>query len=120
MGIGKRISFILEKKKLTPSDLASKLNVTPSTIYSMISRDSSRIDIDLLIEIAHALGMTADELLGINTTASSSRIASDFDKLNEEGKAYIEDQMDYALSRDKFVSNLEDVKKEEAPQIKDA
>ena len=37
--------------------------MTSSTIYSMLQRDSSRIDIDLLIKISKALNVSTDTLL---------------------------------------------------------
>ena len=63
MGIGARLVDIMEKKKMNTNELAIKIGVPPTTLYSMIKRDSSRVDIDLIIKIAHALDMTADELL---------------------------------------------------------
>ena len=63
MGIGARLLEIMEKKNMNANELANRIGVPPTTLYSMIKRDSSRVDIDLIIKIAHALGMTADELL---------------------------------------------------------
>ena len=63
MGIGTRLEELIKLKETNANELAMKIDVAPSTIYSMIKRDSNRVDIDIIIKIAHALGMTADEFL---------------------------------------------------------
>lgn len=63
MGIKNRLVELMKEQGTNANDLAQKINATPSTIYSIIARDSNRIDIDLILKIAHALGVTADELL---------------------------------------------------------
>lgn len=63
MGIRNKLSALMRERNTNANDLAIKINVSPSTIYSIMQRDSNRIDIDLIIKIAHALEVTADELL---------------------------------------------------------
>lgn len=63
MGIKNRLVELMEDKGTNANELAQKINVSPSTIYSIMQRDSNRIDIDLILKISHALGVTADELL---------------------------------------------------------
>lgn len=70
MNIGNKISEIMNEKGMNANELANQIGVTPSTIYSLIKRDGSRIDIDLLIKIAHALGMSVDLFLGIGNPGS--------------------------------------------------
>ncbi len=77
MGIGKRLEMLMKARDTNANELASKIGVRPSTIYSLIQRDSNRMDINLIIKLAHALGVTADELLsddfhidGIGTLAA--------------------------------------------------
>lgn len=63
MGIGKRLEELMAKRGINTNELAKLIGVAPTTLYSMIKRDSNRVDIDLIIKIAHALGMSADEFL---------------------------------------------------------
>ncbi len=63
MGIKNRLSALMKEKNTNANDLAQKIGVAPTTIYSIMQRDSARIDIDLILKISHALGITADELL---------------------------------------------------------
>lgn len=79
MGIGVRLEAIMKAKDINANELAKKIGVTPSTIYSMIKRNSNRVDIDLIIKIAHALGMTADELLSEEPYEKPDTLAAHFD-----------------------------------------
>ena len=80
MGIGHNLEWAMKKNNTNANELASLLGVTPSTLYSMIQRDSNRIDIDLIIKIAHALNMTSDELLGGENTDINQLSLSSFEK----------------------------------------
>ena len=79
MGIGIRLEKVLEEKGINANELSMKIGVTPSTIYSMIKRDSNRVDIDLIIKIAHALNMTADELISGEPSQQPHTLAAHFD-----------------------------------------
>lgn len=63
MGIKNRLVSLMNDRGTNANDLAQQINVRPSTIYSIIQRDSNRIDIDLILKISQALGVTVDELL---------------------------------------------------------
>lgn len=63
MGIKAKVEYFMGKEGINANELASRMGVTSSTIYSMLQRDSSRIDIDLLIKISKALNVTTDTLL---------------------------------------------------------
>ena len=43
MGIGSKISKLMENKNINANELANKINVPPTTIYSMIKRDRKRL-----------------------------------------------------------------------------
>lgn len=53
----------MQSRNTNANELAQKIGVRASTIYSLIRRDSNRIDINLIVKIAHALGIATDELL---------------------------------------------------------
>ena len=80
MGIGTRLVELMNDKNINANELANKIGVAPTTLYSMIKRDSSRVDIDLIIKISHALNMTADEFLSgektVRTTSLSAHLKS--------------------------------------------
>lgn len=86
MGIKKRLTALLKERNMNTNELAQRINVTPSTIYSMLQRDSNRIDIDLIMRISRALDVTADELLSdeIAELSAQQAPAAAFQDLNEE------------------------------------
>jgi transcriptional regulator with XRE-family HTH domain len=57
MGIGKTLSAILDEKGTNPNELAEKTKIAPTTIYSIIKRDNTKVDIEVLIKICRALNV---------------------------------------------------------------
>lgn len=57
MGIGKTLSNILVEKNSNPNDLAERIGVAPSTIYSIIKRDNMKVDITVLAKICKELSV---------------------------------------------------------------
>ena len=90
MGIGKRLEELMKIRNLNTNELAKLIGVAPTTLYSMIKRDSNRVDIDLIIKIAHALGMTADELLSVDQPPVTIAAHFDGDDFTPEEQAEIE------------------------------
>lgn len=111
MGIKNRLTSLLKEKKMNINELASKIGVTSSTLYSIVQRDSTRIDIDLIMKMAHALGITADELLSeeINQTDSvdvnESRLLMYYERLNQEGRNRLLEQAEFFASQERYQQN---------------
>ena len=57
MGFGKSLELILKSRDITITDFAKKVNVSPNTLYSLISRDGNKVDIDLFNRICRALNV---------------------------------------------------------------
>lgn len=60
MGIGKTLSDILKDKNSNPNELADKVGVSPSTIYSIIKRDNMKVDITVLAKICKCLNVSME------------------------------------------------------------
>ncbi len=60
MGIGTKLTTLMKEKETNVNELAQKVGVAPTTIYSMIKRDSKKADIGLLVRISQELGVTAE------------------------------------------------------------
>ncbi len=60
MGIGKTLSAILNEKGTNPNELAEKTKIAPTTIYSIIKRDNTKVDIEVLIKICRALNVDVE------------------------------------------------------------
>lgn len=66
MGIGKRLSCLLSQKNMKVSELAGKADVKSSTIYSIIKRDNTKVDLDILFSISSVLGVCVEYFKGDN------------------------------------------------------
>ena len=58
MGIGSKLTKLLEANNTNANELATKIDVSPQTIYSIIKRDSKKADIEVLLKIADTFGVT--------------------------------------------------------------
>lgn len=60
MGIGKKLAEIIEEKGTNVNELAGITGITPSTIYSIIKRDNTKVDIQVLISLCEALNVEVE------------------------------------------------------------
>ena len=60
MGIGIKLENLLEEHGLTVAELSRLSGVPQTTIYSVIQRNSKKIDINALIEISRHLGVVPE------------------------------------------------------------
>ncbi len=60
MGIGNKLSRLIDTQKNNANELTRKINVSPQTIYSVIKRDRRKADIEVLLKTADAFGVTAE------------------------------------------------------------
>ena len=100
MGIGNRLSVLLEKRETNPNELAKKVGVSPQTIYSIIKRDSKKADIEVLLKIADTLGVSVeyfiDDVSPVESIRSDVPSSSDikllkkYHCLDEHGKELVD------------------------------
>lgn len=99
MGIGNKLSILLEKKNTNPSELAKQVGVSAQTIYSIIKRDSKKADIEVLLKIADILGVTVEYFvddskpyIDINSEISSFdlKLLEKYHSLDPRGKDIVE------------------------------
>lgn len=60
MGIGYKLKKLIEERKTNVNALANRANVKPTTLYSIIERDNTKVDIEVLIAIAKVLGVSVE------------------------------------------------------------
>lgn len=84
--VGQRLARLRKERGFTQVELAQRLGLVQALI-SDYERGKLRLNADLLIRFAHALEVSADELLGLDkaakpkTSAQSRRIKRRFDAL---------------------------------------
>ena len=60
MGIGYILDELLKEKDINVNELARKTGISPSTLYSIIRRDNTKADLDILMKIARELKVSVD------------------------------------------------------------
>ena len=102
MGIGNKLSSLLSERHMTVTELSRKINVAPTTIYSIIQRNNKKVDIDVLLDIADVLGVEAEYF---RDSEKPQTIAAHFD-----GDEYTEEQLERIKAFAAFIKS-EDNKK---------
>lgn len=98
MAFGKKLEAMLEKKGVSQSDLARQTGISKTTLNSMLSRDVSKVDIEMFLAICRVLGCQPDEFYQSKNIApisnsppelssSERQLLDDFRLLNDEGQA---------------------------------
>lgn len=96
MQFGDRLKYLREEKELKQAELATLLNISPSTI-GMYERNYRKPDHDTLIAIANFFDVSTDYLLNRTNTRNfndnntsvdkeESSLIDDYKKLNSTGK----------------------------------
>ena len=75
MGIGNKLTKLLNATGTNANELANKIDVSPQTIYSMIKRDRKKADIEVLLKIADFFGVTAEYFVYDNVPSSTGGFA---------------------------------------------
>lgn len=98
MGIGNKLDTLLKERNVTVTDLARRINVAPTTIYSIIQRNNKKVDIDVLIKISKTLGVNTEYFSDISDQPQT--IAAHFD-----GDEYTESELEEIKQFAEFVKN---------------
>lgn len=100
MGIGNKLNDLLKQKNMTVTELARRVNVAPTTIYSIIQRNNKKVDIDVLLDIADVLGVNAEYFRDSQKTEQPTVLAAHFD-----GDEYTEEELEEIRQFAAFVKN---------------
>jgi transcriptional regulator with XRE-family HTH domain len=60
VGIGKKLEALIKLRGRERKEVAEAIGMPPSTLYSIIDRDTNKIDIDILFALADELGVRVD------------------------------------------------------------
>lgn len=77
IGIGNKLNDLLSERGMTVTELARKIDVAPTTIYSIIQRNNKKVDIDVLIKIARVLGVNAEYFGDVRASSDDHLTAKD-------------------------------------------
>lgn len=97
MGIGNKLNDLLTERHMTVTELSRKINVAPTTIYSIIQRNNKKVDIDVLLDIADVLGVDAEYF---RDSPKLQTLAAHFD-----GTEFTEEELEEIKQFAEFVKN---------------
>ena len=104
MGIGSILSELIDKKGANVNRVAQEASISPQTLYSMIRRDSMKVDIEVLIRVCRVLDVPVEYVYnkykGKEATAPPSFSAHEIElitkyrTLDENGRELVESVLD--------------------------
>ena len=98
MSIGTKLKALIEYV----NKLAKQTMVSPQTIYGIIKRDNTKVDIAILQALADELNVTLDYFANGNTDAASieeEEMIAQYKKLDHYGRRAIHALMDIEIAR---------------------
>lgn len=72
MGIGARLNAIIDENGTNVNQVAKQANIPPMTIYSIIKRDNTKVDIDILLKICKVLNVSVEDIYKPNFECDNS------------------------------------------------
>ena len=87
--VGTKLEQLLKERNMRVAELSRRTGISPSTLYSLIQRDTKGMDIDILLKICHALNVTP-EVFGSPEVAHKQDprkedLMAKYSQLNNEG-----------------------------------
>ena len=111
--IGRTLQLLLDEKNINVNELASMIGVSNQTLYSIIKRDNTKIDIQILIKICDALNVSPEYFYKEYSSSKDMLILSEHEK--NLVRAYRQ-HPEHHVSIDTLlnIQNIEDKKKKRA------
>ena len=114
MGIGDKLQNLIEERHRNVNDISKATGISPSTIYSIIRRNNTKVDLDVLQKLADELCVTLDyfadskptwqptinqrDLKEINNILANTRELLQQDGLMFDGKPATDEDIESILS----------------------
>lgn len=118
--IGSTLQQILKEKGINVNELATLIEVSPQTLYSIIKRDNMKIDFEVLIKICTALDVNVERFYidyikrpissnAILLTEDEKQILNNYRTLDDIDKAEIRGEIKQMLKADKYHNNITNI-----------
>lgn len=96
MGFGKKLQEKMDRKGIKQIDLVNAVGIPKTTLSSMLSRDNTKVDIDVFLKICKVLDcspedfseeiISAHEELPVPLRSDEKQLLNLYNSMNEEGK----------------------------------
>lgn len=104
MSIGLKLKNLIDYREMNVNQVAKNTNISPQTIYGIIKRDNTKVDIDILQALADYLDVRLDYFsTGSMDKASidESEVVAKYNQLDDFGKKAVQLIVDAELDRTK-------------------
>ncbi len=88
MGIGARLKEIIDDRGTNVNQISKQTDISPMTIYSIIKRDNTKVDIEILLKICKVLNVSVEDIYQPNFKFNSN-INNFEDKLTQHERDII-------------------------------
>lgn len=102
MSIGKRLEELINYRNTNVNRVAREAGISPQTIYGIIKRDNTKVDINILMALAKELNVTLDFFSGgpLNIDeVDVETFVSRYRQLDEHGKKVVQSLITLELER---------------------
>ena len=102
MSIGKRLEELINYRNTNVNRVAREAGISPQTIYGIIKRDNTKVDINILMALAKELNVTLDFFSGgpLNVDeVDVETFVSRYRQLDAHGKKVIQSLITLEIER---------------------
>ncbi len=102
MSIGTKLKALIDYRETNVNKLAKQTHVSPQTIYGIIKRDNTKVDINILQALSDELNVTLDYFATGKTDETSieeEEMISLYKKLDTHGRRAIRALMEVEIAR---------------------
>ena len=102
MSIGKRLEELINYRNTNVNRVAREAGISPQTIYGIIKRDNTKVDINILMALAKELNVTLDFFSGgpLNVDeVDVETFVSRYRQLDAHGKKVVQSLIMFELER---------------------
>lgn len=102
MSIGKRLEELINYRHTNVNRVAREAGISPQTIYGIIKRDNTKVDINILMALSKELNVTLDYFSSGPLDATEVDVetfVSRYRQLDAHGKTVVQSLIDLELER---------------------
>lgn len=124
MGFGKKLQEKMDRKGIKQIDLVNAVGIPKTTLSSMLSRDNTKVDIDVFLKICKVLDcspedfseeiISAHEELPAPLRSDEKQLLNLYNSMNEEGKEKALERLEEMALLDRYKKRNQSEMAEEA------
>lgn len=124
MGFGKKLQEKMDRKGIKQTELAKAVGIPKTTLSSMLSRDNTKVDIDVFLRICKMLDCMPEEFseeIKANADENIKPLTTDekqllnlYNSMNDEGKEKALERLEEMAAYDRYKKEYQSTLADEA------